>query len=149
MIVADLMTKGAACVGTEDSLASAAEKMWQHDCGALPVVQQDGTVVGMITDRDICMATWSRGAAPATIHVLDAMSTNLVVCRPSDAIQLVENAMRSNQIRRIPVVDQDQRLLGIVSLADIARRGDGNGTGATLAGICHRASEPAILQAQP
>lgn len=147
MIVADLMTKGAASVETEDSLAAAAEKMWQNDCGALPVVQEDGTVVGMITDRDICMATWSRGSPPADLHVLGAMSTNLIVCRPADALKLVESAMRSNQIRRIPVVDQDQRLLGIVSLADIARRSDGDGTSATLASICQRVSEPVILGA--
>lgn len=144
MIVQDLMTKDVANVALQGTLADAAQKMWQHDCGALPVVQEDGTVVGMITDRDICMATWSRGSAPGTITVLDAMSTNLIACSPADSLQQVEAAMRSNQIRRVPVVDRDQHLLGIVSLADIARRAGGDETSATLAGICQRVAEPVI-----
>jgi CBS domain-containing protein len=147
MIVMDLMTKEAACVGVDENLASAAQRMWQRDCGALPVIREDGGVVGMITDRDICMATWSRGSAPDSISVKDAMSTSVVTCRPGDSVREVEGAMRSNQVRRLPVVDDEQRLIGIVSLADIARADTNSGLGFTLAGICQRASTPIALAA--
>jgi CBS domain-containing protein len=148
MIVMDLMTKETACVGVYESLASAAQRMWQQDCGALPVIHEDGSVVGMITDRDICMATWSRGSAPAALTVRDAMSTSIVTCRPGDSLREVEAAMRSSQVRRLPVVDDEQRLIGIVSLADIARADSNSGLGFTLAGICQRASTPSALSAR-
>ena len=80
MTVADLMTKNVAHVGTDDKLSYAAQLLWDRDCGALPVLRADGRVVGMITDRDICMAAWSRGLAPDAITVADAMSTQLVGC---------------------------------------------------------------------
>src|SRR5262245_48277997 len=100
MLVSDAMTKEPACVQTSDRLAHAAQLMWQEDCGALPVLQ-GATVVGMITDRDICMATWSRGLPPEGIQVCDAMSTRLVTCSPRDSISDVESRMRSNQLRRL------------------------------------------------
>lgn len=147
MIVLDLMTKDCACVTTRDNLATAAGKMWETDCGALPVVQ-DEIVVGMITDRDICMATWSRGLPPDSIDVLGAMSTKLVSCTTGDSIKQVEAAMRSSQVRRLPVVDNQGRLVGIISLADIVQRETGNGATTTLAGICQRAPSPSALAAQ-
>lgn len=147
MVVMDLMTKSPACVGVDESLASAAERMWQRDCGSLPVIREDGTVVGMITDRDICMATWSRGSSPDAISVQDAMSTRIVTCRPGDSVRDVEVAMRSNQVRRLPVVDDEQRVIGILSLADIARSDSAGAIGSTLAGICQRASTPLALAA--
>ncbi len=142
MIVKDLMTKQPATVSMDDALATAAQKMWDGDCGALPVLRSDGTVAGMITDRDICMATWSRGLAPSAICVAEAMSTDLVSCSPEDTIAAVEGALRSNQLRRLPVLDAAGRLVGILSLADIARASqhiDGKAVAKTLAGICERA----------
>jgi CBS domain-containing protein len=146
MIVKDMMTRGTISVRAEQSLADAAGLMWQYDCGALPVVQgDDSRLVGMITDRDICMATWSRGLAPASIFVSDAMSQNIVHCSEGDSIGRAEAIMQSNQVRRLPVLDSENRLVGILSLADIARatEGDkpslftsGDGVGKTLAGIC-------------
>ncbi len=146
MRVQDMMTRGTISVRAEQSLAEAAGLMWQHDCGALPVVHgDDSRLVGMITDRDICMATWSRGCAPSAICVSDAMSQNIVHCSASDSIGRAEAIMQSNQVRRLPVLDAEDRLVGILSLADIARatEGDkpalfanGDGVGKTLAGIC-------------
>jgi CBS domain-containing protein len=147
MIVADLMTRDCACVSTDDNLSVAAGKMWEKDCGALPVVQNH-VVVGMITDRDICMATWSRGVAPEAINVVNAMSTKLVSCTTSDSIKQVEATMRSNQVRRLPVVDELGHLQGIISLADIVQREVGNGVGVTLAGICQRSASPSAIAAQ-
>jgi CBS domain-containing protein len=146
MLVKDMMTRGTVSVRAEQSLADAAGLMWQHDCGALPVVHgDDSRLVGMITDRDICMATWSRGAAPSSIEVSDAMSQGIAYCSEGDSIGRAEAIMQSNQVRRLPVLDAAERLVGILSLADIARatEGDrpllfttGDGVGKTLAGIC-------------
>ncbi len=159
MLVKDLMTRDTVCVRADQSLAEAAGLMWQNDCGALPVVQgDDSRVVGMLTDRDICMATWSRGQAPAAICVSDAMSQGVVHCSESDSIGRAEAIMQSNQIRRLPVLDGEDRLAGILSLADIARatEGDkpslfasGDGVGKTLAGICKAHVTPQQLQTQP
>ena len=121
MKVQELMTTNVARVGLDDSLAAAAGAMWDADCGAVPVLDGGGRVVGMITDRDICMAAWSRNCAPAGIAVSAVMSWNPSVCRPTDTVHAAERLMREGQIRRLPVVDADQRLVGILSLADIAR----------------------------
>jgi CBS domain-containing protein len=148
-IVADLMTKNALSVAPDNKLADAARLMWQHDCGCLPVIEvASGRVIGMVTDRDICMACWSRGLAPSEVYVSDAMSQHLVHCHPSESVERAEVIMHANQIRRLPVVDADERLLGILSLADIARateaapKHSSNGAlstdtlASTLAGIC-------------
>jgi len=144
MLVAELMTRNMTSVSPEQTLADAAQLMWDRDCGALPVVDGHRTI-GMITDRDICMATWSRGASPSSISVAEAMSKSVVHCLANDSIGRAEAIMQLNQVRRLPVVDAEQRLVGILSLADIARAteraklvpdGAGNGLAATLASIC-------------
>jgi CBS domain-containing protein len=146
MIVLDLMTRECASVTIDDSLAVAAGRMWEKDCGALPVLDGEA-VVGMLTDRDICMATWSRGLPPDSIRVQEAMSTKLVSCTTGDSVKQVEAAMRSQQVRRLPVVDPQRRLVGIISLADIVQR-EGNGVANTLASICQRSPSPAAIAAQ-
>jgi CBS domain-containing protein len=153
MNVSELMTSHPAFVSPEQKLAVAAQLMWDRDCGALPVVHQDGHVVGMLTDRDICMASWSRGLALDAISVADAMSTQLAFCGPDDAISTAETSMRKSQVRRLPVLDPERRLLGILSLADIARATAStsvrtkqlstDGVAATLAVICDTAAGPA------
>lgn len=123
MRVAQLMTADATSVASDQPLSDAAQLMWDCDCGALPVREPGGAkVVGMVTDRDICMATWSKGAAPAQLRVADAMSSQLFFCSPNDSIATAESLMRANKIRRVPVVDPEGRLIGILSLADIAKR---------------------------
>jgi CBS domain-containing protein len=149
MVVADLMTRNAMSVTPDCKLADAAQLMWEHDCGALPVLEAGtGRVIGMVTDRDICMACWSRGRSPSEVFVSDAMSQHLVHCHPGETIERAEIIMHANQVRRVPVVDGDEHLVGILSLADIARAAqsapkqasaDGLSTDKlanTLAGIC-------------
>jgi CBS domain-containing protein len=121
MQVRDLMTADVVSVLLDDTLSVAARRLWEHDCGALPVLEGSGRVVGMITDRDICMATWTRGTAPDLLSVKHAMSTKLVACSPDDVIEDAQAAMRSSQVRRLPVLDAEQQLVGIISLSDIAR----------------------------
>jgi len=121
--VAEVMNKMVRCVRENDSLSAAAKVMWDCDCGAVPVLSQIGErPVGMITDRDICMATWSRDSAPSAIPVSSAMSKNLYYCAPTDDITVAESIIRTKQIRRLPVIDSSGRLVGILSLADVARR---------------------------
>ena len=148
MIVEDLMTRNPASVRPQHELALAAQLMWDRDCGVLPVTDESRKVIGMITDRDICMATWSRARAPNAILVAEAMSRDVILCRPEDTISRAESIMRTNQVRRLPVTGPGQQLLGILSLADIARAAEvapklaadpdisGNGLVATLGAIC-------------
>ena len=86
MIVEDLMTRNPVSVRPEHDLAVAAQRMWDSDCGALPVMDEGCKVIGMITDRDICMATWSQARAPNAAFVAEAMSRDVIPCRPEDTI---------------------------------------------------------------
>jgi CBS domain-containing protein len=98
--------------------------MWEQDCGCVPVVTPgDGapTLVGMITDRDVCMAAYTQSRPLHASSVKSAMATRLCTCRPTDAIAVALTVMRRNQLHRIPVVDGGGHLLGILSLTDVAR----------------------------
>lgn len=146
MKVRDLMTQSVASVSSDDCLSSAARMMWECDCGAIPVVR-DGRVLGMITDRDICMASWIRNQPLSEIGVADSMSRELFSCSPDDNVSVAERLMQSRQIRRLPVIDKEGRLIGILSLADIVRGSERTGgrgvsdvssseVASTLATIC-------------
>ena len=161
MLVKDLMTTQALSVQPSSKLSDAAHIMWEGDCGALPVIDEvSGRVVGMVTDRDICMACWTRNAAPGDLFASDAMSQHLVHCHPEETIEHAEMVMNANQIRRLPVVDADERLLGILSLADIARAADAapalsarrnssaDALASTLAGISRSKPPTSPLQAE-
>ena len=124
MRIRDLMTKQVASVRSGDSTAVAARLMWDCDCGVVPVIDEDGHTVAMITDRDICMAALMRDRAPSAIPVADAMSRELRSCGPEDEVSTAEELMRTHQIRRIPIVDRDRRPVGMLSLADIVRATD-------------------------
>jgi CBS domain-containing protein len=121
MNVSDLMTKTVKSCGTDDNLQRAAQIMWENDCGAVPVIDGDGRVVGMITDRDICMAAYTQGQPLWNIPVSSAMADQVHMVRESDSLDVVETLMRNVRVRRAPVVDADGRLRGIVSMNDLAR----------------------------
>lgn len=124
MRVADLMTKSAVSCKLDDSLSVAAKLMWDCDCGAIPVVDGSNSVKGMITDRDICMACFTKDQAPSNLKVQEAMSDKLYACTPDSSVQDAEATMRFNQVRRLPVLDGQRHLVGILSLADIAREAE-------------------------
>ncbi|MFT3698671.1 MAG: CBS domain-containing protein [Kofleriaceae bacterium] len=121
MNVEDLMTKNVVTCFRTDCLATAAQKMWDGDCGALPVVDDDGALVGMVTDRDICMAAWTRGALLAEITVEQAMASDVFSIAPDQDTGFAELLMAEKQIRRIPVVDKSHNPIGILSMNDLAR----------------------------
>lgn len=142
MKVNECMTKDVRYCNAADTCGRAAQLMWDHDIGALPVVDDDGRVVGMITDRDICMAAYTRGQPLGEIVVGDVMSTNIVTCMQHANDKELAHAMSVGQIRRVPVVDGERRLVGIVSLNDLAfamRRGrsvPASEVAETLAAVC-------------
>jgi CBS domain-containing protein len=149
MRVEQLMTKQVHTCGPEDTLERAAQLMWDYDCGSLPVCSGDGPskAVGMITDRDIAMCAMFHPKSLRELPVSEAMARNLRVCRPTDSVEDAESVMRDAQVRRLPVVDSDERVVGMISLADLAREAARESGGApqeitetqvgdTLAAIC-------------
>ena len=124
MLVEQLMNRPPVCCSTTDSLHRAAGLMIEHDCGALPVVDDAGRPVGMLTDRDICIAAHQLGLALDAITAAQAMSRELHMCRGGDPVGVAERLMSKCQIRRIPVVDQEGLLVGIITIGDLAREAD-------------------------
>jgi CBS domain-containing protein len=120
MIVKELAELDVKSCSPDTDLATAAKIMWDGDCGAVPVVNEDRRVVGMVTDRDICIAAATRGAKPSDILAKDVMSRDLATCRLGDSVHDALNAMRVARVRRLPVVDDEERLPGIVSMNDLA-----------------------------
>ncbi len=121
MYIEELMTKDVGACRAEDMLNVAAQIMWERDCGCVPVIDDEGRVIGMLTDRDICMAAYTRGEPLATIDVGSIMSRQLHVCDPRDSADVVSKRLETHQIRRLPVVNAEGRLVGILSLSDLAR----------------------------
>jgi CBS domain-containing protein len=133
--VSRLMTREVTACGPESSLAEAAGKMWTHDIGCLPVVDADGRAVAMITDRDAAMAAFIQGRPLADIAVRTAMSRTLFACSPQAAPREVEETMMARQIRRMPVVEADGRLVGVVTVGDLALAAHGLDPGKPHGGL--------------
>lgn len=121
MQVREIMTKGPACCTTEDTAERAAQLMAENDCGLIPVVESrnESRLVGVITDRDIAVRAVAKGKAPNT-QVRDLMTPSPFSCSPEAAVKDVERVMSDRQVRRVVIVDGDQKCVGIVSQADIA-----------------------------
>jgi CBS domain-containing protein len=119
MKVLDSMIEAVKVCGPETNLAAAAALMWENDCGVLPVVDPDNTLVGIITDRDLAIAAGTRIAAARDIPVKEVMSTSIHVCAVEDDVNAALEMMRLNRVRRLPVVDQQRKLAGIICLNDI------------------------------
>jgi len=160
MRVQDLMTEQVHSCRPEDSLEKAAQLMWDHDCGCIPVCTGGNgasNTIGIVTDRDICMNALFRGKALRDLSVGDAMAKEVRVCHSNDTLAVAERTMRDAQIRRLPVVDDTGALLGMISLADLAREAARERSshhrkvteteiGDTLAAICE-SSRPSSLAA--
>jgi CBS domain-containing protein len=128
MLVREIMTKQTAFCGLDTSLAAAVETMRQRGCGFLPVVGEGGNVVGVITDRDISIALGTRGKKPSELLVQDVMLPHdrtfprLFACTPDEDVHCALKTMRKQRVRRLPVVDREGALLGVLSLDDVALR---------------------------
>jgi len=123
MRIEQLMTKSPKTCRPDDSLRQAVGLMWDNDCGCLPVTAGDGSgrLIGMITDRDICVAARFAEQTMNEIRVADAMTKTAWACNPGDDLAEAEAIMGELGVRRLPVIDESERIIGLLSLADLAR----------------------------
>lgn len=128
MKVQELMSKPATTCLRNEALSSAAQKMWDQDCGALPVVDDAGRLVGMITDRDICMSAWSHGRTLDAIQVDEAMAKQVFSVKAEEDIERTEALMADKQIHRLPVTDAGGKPIGMIAMTDILREAARPGT---------------------
>jgi CBS domain-containing protein len=127
MKVEQLMTGDVVSCRADATLADAAMIMWRRDCGFVPVVEETGgRFVGVVTDRDICMAATTKHSTPASIPVGAIMNKAVVTCGPTDDVKKVMHRMAEAQVRRLPVVDKAGRVKGILSLNDLVLAAERN-----------------------
>lgn len=119
MKIHELMTRDVEACHPSDDLASVAMTMWRRNCGIVPVVDEQNRVLGAITDRDICIATATRHLPPRDLTARDVVSRELFTVHDTDDVRVALEVMQYKQVRRLPVVDANQNLKGIVSMNDI------------------------------
>ena len=137
-----------------DNLSNAARIMWEKDIGALPITDDEDHVIGVITDRDIAMAGFTQGKVLSDIPVERSMSKNLFWCDQNDELEKAQELMQQHQVRRLPVLDGNKKLAGMLSLNDIAQEYSVRPKKSikpemladTLAAICKRRSSFSIMK---
>lgn len=133
MKIRQIMSTQVHLMSPQQTIRDAARKMSEEDVGALPIAESD-RLVGMITDRDIAIRAVADGKGPTT-KVRDVMTSDVKYCFEDEEVEHVSQNMADIQMRRLPVMDRDKRLVGIVSLADLATKSDGTHAGEALGGI--------------
>jgi CBS domain-containing protein len=139
--ITDVMTPMPECCTPEDSIVEVARVMEARDVGVVPIVESQETrrVVGILTDRDIVMRVVAEGRDPnEVVSVRDVMSVEVVSCSPDADVLHVEELMKQHQIRRVLVVDDSGCVVGVVSMADVARHANETQLGDTEKAITHR-----------
>jgi CBS domain-containing protein len=119
MLISEIMTREIESIGPDETLQDAAMRMKECGVGPLPVCENQ-SVVGMVTDRDITLRAVAEGMDTATTCVRDVMSSEIVCCFEDQEVEVAARLMQSKQIRRVLVLDRDKKLVGIVTLADLA-----------------------------
>jgi CBS-domain-containing membrane protein len=120
MKVQDMMSKPVTTCSMQDTLNTVAQKMWELDCGVLPVVDPDQRPLAVITDRDVCMAAFTTGKTLDDLRVAGSMSKQVWTCRAQEEVNSAALRMAKHGVRRLPVVDAEGRLVGMLSLNDLA-----------------------------
>jgi CBS domain-containing protein len=133
MRISDVMTREVATVRPDQTAREAATFMLNADAGSIPVTEGD-RLIGMITDRDIAVRGVAKGHGPDT-PVRDIMTSGIVCARTSDSVEDVASKMSEAQVRRLPVIDDSEKLVGIVSLGDLSRETDGETAHHALEGV--------------
>jgi CBS domain-containing protein len=123
MTIQELMTTHPQLAHAYDTLDVAAQKMWDNDVGAIPIVDDQDRLSGIVTDRDICMAAYTQGRTLRDIIIGEVMSQHPIACHARDRAADVVNLMKAHQIHRIPVIDDEGHVVGIVSVNDFIRTG--------------------------
>ena len=126
--IRDLMTENPCTIDADKSVAYAAKMMRDEDVGLAPIVEGD-KLIGTLTDRDIAIRVVAEGKDPNQTTVREVASTNLVTIDPQQDLDEALRLMAKHQVRRLPVVEEDGRLVGVVAQADVAREGDDTRTG--------------------
>ena len=153
MKVQQIMRDSVRTCHVANDLATATSRMWESDCGALPVVTSTGAVVGMLTDRDIAIALGTRNRAASDVAVGEVMTTDVYACAPGDDIRVAMELMAERRIRRLPVVDEGGAICGILSIDDLALNSEGGpltdltyaDVGWVLRAVCApRTTKPAV-----
>ena len=129
--ITELMTANPSTIDANKPVADAAKMMRDEDVGLAPIVEGD-RLVGTVTDRDIAIRVVAEGKDPQTTPVREIASTNLVTIDPQQDLDEALRLMATHQVRRLPVVEEDGRLVGVVAQADIAREADERRTGAVV-----------------
>ena len=145
MKVKDVMSRDVFACTPDDTLEDAARVMWEHDCGAVPVVNGDSEVIAMLTDRDVCMSSYIQGRSLRDISVGTAMSRSVSTCQEDDDLEHAEELMRKAQVRRLPVVARGGRAVGILSINDLAREATRKGGKLDRARVIDDSSDPGLL----
>jgi CBS domain-containing protein len=129
MLVRDLMTRNVSSCRPENNLAELAEVMWNDRCGALPILDGSGRVMGIITDRDICIALGTRNIRASEVLARDVSRPGYVNCSPDNDVRDALKTMATQEVSRLPVVDEAGQLVGILSIDDIVFRAGGGRSG--------------------
>lgn len=152
MRIKHVMTKDPSCCVPSDSAQHAASIMRDEHAGIVPIVDdpQSRKIVGVVTDRDLCMNVVAEGRDPHAVTVEQCMTSKVVTCSPNDSVERATELMRENQIRRIPVVNEGRELQGIVALADVVERANlkTTQTHETLKKVSAPTEEPSKPRAQ-
>lgn len=119
MKIRAIMTTDIGFCNLEDSLTQAAEIMWQKDCGVVPVIDGEKKIVGMITDRDICIAAATRDQKPSDIKAMEIISDNIISCKSNEKVEKALKKMKKYQLKRLAIVGKKCELVGILSINDI------------------------------
>ena len=136
MKIAEVMTRDVELTSPDATLQQAARTMADDDLGFLPVGEND-RMVGMITDRDIAIRAVAKGRDPTTTKVREVMTDRVLYCFEDEDVDKAAESMSREQIRRLPIVDRRKRLVGVVSLGDIALKHNTGKAGKTLSSVCH------------
>jgi len=120
----DVMTEDPVCCLPTDAVSKAAQLMKDEDVGSIPVIEDEETMklIGIVTDRDLALQVVAPERDASTTQVEDVMTYEVITCRASDDVQKAVDAMAQHQLRRMPVIDSDHRIVGIISQADVATR---------------------------
>jgi CBS domain-containing protein len=152
----ELMTSLPLTCGPQSNLAEVAQLMWKGDCGIVPITDDSGKLLGVITDRDICIAAATQDRAPSSIRTAEMPHGDVFACRPEDDAQIALTLMRERRVRRVPVTTNDGTLVGILSINDLALMAEDRGELTTadvlnaMKSICaHRASVQTATAAAP
>jgi CBS domain-containing protein len=120
----EVMTKNPVCCRPDDMVVKVAQLMQSENIGSIPVIENEQTqkLIGIVTDRDLALKIVAKGQDAKSTKVEAVMTRQIVTCRTGDDLQMALDAMAEHQLRRIPIVDDDDKIVGIIAQADVATR---------------------------